>query len=640
MSPKMSGVGERSASRSNERNRTILAPSIVIDLTGDDDDGLERNEKRNEKVKKASWEQMSDLSRSSDNEPPTREEAKSPIKTQIYQDGGTYNLVTDSDSDGEPHIKTSDSSSKNIRSDRGTKTISRWPPSKSSVDALGTAGNPAGQGTARKTGSNSYRKSKSGSVGSVSSNLIQNKKISAPTSSRSTPAASSRHGNLSISGPARNSSYVTGQRSTSKSVAPSKLNVSQSNQSFTNSSTTSSAPQMIPASNRFAPLSTRDSHPIQRSPAISPAHKSETIATPRLRWLSSSEIKESQVSAIKVPQKDPNPWADCEESDSADDNDVLNPQQGKDNPVEFRLERQTSHTKTTDKQDKNLELQDLSRSARKSVVKRSSPDESAKGNSWSSIKDDDAVYVKMDREISAQTSLPGVNESSDHAESEVSNEESLSDDANDPEARRTPYQKKGNHGGARRGPAWEAQKLAKANAAKLETTDNETMTSATVVDDNENEDEEEDIQPPPQRKRRRNQKSSQRSVSGPSSARDTPPPSKSSEKMRHGGWKNRAIPVSMINESSKMSRQNSLTNEIQRCLARLEETMVEDRGLSVRNLLVKRQMRAHLAMDLDALDDESPFASLTSADKDTEGAVKLNVRVCIMKITILLTGLH
>ncbi|QSZ32161.1 hypothetical protein DSL72_001732 [Monilinia vaccinii-corymbosi] len=464
----MSGINGGNASRSNDGNRSSMASSIVIDLTGDGMKDKRSDDKQNKKAKKKPIQQFIDLTMTSDDEPPAPAKVpgpgKSPAKTSgkspanapsqppakspKYQNGGTYNLLSESDSEDEPRMKVSGSASKEIRDNPENNTMIRQSPSNSNSNVLGMASIvPPRRGTARKTGSVSHRNSNSRSVGPVISNLAQN---NSPGSATSTPGVSKSHGTLSRSGSTSNLSHIMGEQSSSKATTSLTSDHTQPHPSTAKSKIIAA----IPVARSLAPKSINDAHPRKESASNIPsAHpESERVATPRLRHPSPMRIKESPVSTKNNPSICHR--AHDNESGSENNNEPpakLNSQKKNDLSQEFRMEGEAGYSKS------------------KEEGRR------AQGES------------QMD--------------------------------------------------------------------------------------------------PIP---------------TGKPSASD---------------------------KSSEMVRQEIILDDIKKNLANVEETMREDRGLNVRLLLEKRQMRAQIAMNIDSLDDESPFAFMKAADADTEGAVKLKLPV-------------
>ncbi|KAI9640426.1 hypothetical protein NHQ30_011171 [Ciborinia camelliae] len=620
------------ASRPTGENRSNMAPSIVIDLTEDSDKDKKRNAKSNKKVKEKIDKGFIDLSMTSDDEPSAPAKAPGPAKSLFkaktlakppekvpnYQNGGTYSLLSESESDDEPPMKVSESASKENRANSRNDNTTRRSPSRKSNGMEMASSVPLVQLTARKTGSISHRKSNSGSVG----------KASAPSSARSTPGPPKGHGMLLKSG-CLNLSHAMAQQSSSKSTASSTSNFTQPNPSTTKVNDT----QMRPVASTLESRSTNDTtnDTSTRKEAASNIHstylESEKVATPRLPRPSSPEIEESPLSAKNAPLMilgGPTQVNNGGLNGQDDNKTCIKPdlQKKKKSLQESCIERQSGYPESTAMEGKNENS-----SIRKEILQNTlnilertvDHYEPAKENNGSSDKDNNSENDNGIDKTLGRNSQPVGNEGSNHAESCITNGEFLSV-ADIPKAPTVPYQKKLGHGGARRGPAWEKQKYQK-----------ERVTEGRSAAD-EASDDDDDIQPIPQRKRKRGQDQNKHLVSGPSSTRSASHPPKRSEEERHGRrCEGRIGPISNENSltpdgSFKMASQELSMNEIKESVAQLEETMMKDCGLSVKSLLEKRRLCSQAALNIDSWDDESPFASMKAPDENTEEAIKLNAR--------------
>ncbi|ESZ89774.1 hypothetical protein SBOR_9846 [Sclerotinia borealis F-4128] len=617
----MSGANGSGASRSTGGGRRNLASSMFIDLTGDNDEDSEDSKKRNEKLKKKSNKSFIDLSISSDDEPsapaktpvlskpqaevklslnsPPNASAKPRTRVPKYQNGGIYSLLSGGESDDELRTKVSGSLSKKVDDNPKTDAMTRRSPSRSKSNSGGVASSvPLRQGTARKTVMVSHRKSSSGSFAPVTSHSTQNKINSAPSSARSTPGALGGHGILPKSGSILNLSHVIGQQPKSKATSlstagPSQLNISTAGK--------------VPASN------------------IPPVHlDSEKVATPRPQCPIASislGIKESPVFARDAPSII---QIDRGRSGSQNDNESraeLDLHKKQSLFLESRLDGEAGCSRSIEKEDTNSNLltrEEVPRITRKVVERRAEDYIPARENARNTDKDDDAGNHDGNGKILSMVLQPDGNDNPDRTENEIIDYEFPSG-TDSSKARKTPYKKKGNHGGARRGPAWEKQRHERNNA-----------TGGRSIDSEASDDEDDDIQPLPRRRRKRGQDTNQNLVSKPPSPRSASP-ILDAGKERCGQSESHMTLISKgkcltLGGPSKIEYQGLSVDEMKRSLANLEETMTEDRGLSIRSILEKRRLRAQTAMKLDNLDEESPFASLKAADENAEGAVKLDIR--------------
>lgn len=671
----MSGVNcGGSASRSTGGTRSNTASSIVIDLTEDSDTDSNRSEnpldKPREKPQERSKERPKErpkenpkehstkafinLDSSSEDEPintpvsvkpqgkaklakptaivPGIPAEKSSGKAPMYENGGTYCLFSEGESDDEPPPKLSESRLKQSGGNSRINTISRRSPSKSTMDDREMASRlaPPIQGTARKSALQ-HRKSSSGPIGPFNSNLTQNKKNSAPTSARSTPGASKSHANLSISGSNSTLCHVMHQQSISKATGSTASDISQLNPASVKDDRSrmphlAKTPVSLPTNGSFMRK--------ESAPHSSFAqHEFERVATPRLQRPSSPKIKESPLSTKRDPsiisrshaQVNDNRLEDEKgpkiraELDSRKERNLLRESQIE-REVGYSMEDKNSNSSTS-KKIPRITREVLERRAEGGKSQTESDQNS--NNEQRTENENEAGNREGNRELPRRILQPDGNGSSDNSKKEAINDKSLS---GSDKVRKAPYKKKGNHGGARRGPAWEEQMNQKHSTMRGKNADDR------VVDEDDD-----DIRQETQRKRKRGQASNELSM--PLTTCSALAFHQKSEEESRGRWEGRIDPVSKgksstLSESSSMVRQKLLIDKVKAAVTVLEETMMEDRGLSVRTLLEKRQLRHQSALNQDSLDDdESPFTSLQAPKKLTEEVTKLNVRVSVVIIT-------
>ncbi|KAF7877206.1 hypothetical protein EAF04_000891 [Stromatinia cepivora] len=631
--------GNASSFAGESRNR--VASSGVIDLTEDDDREQKGSEKRRESPKEKGDREIIDLSLSSDDEPfapatsqgktksakspanaPVKTAEKPPSKVSNYQNGGTYSLLSEGESDDEPRIKVSRSLSKQNGGTRNNDDMTRRSFSKSKSNGAETESifpSLRQNYTARKT---AHRKSNSGSVGPVSSNLTQERKTSAPISARSTPGALKSYGTSSRP-LTSNTSHVVNQQPGAKATATSTADVSPP----------VPATRMTPFSNPITSPSTKDPFPKKESRNIPSAHlTSERDATSKQqRPGSPPEIKKSPFLAKRFPSIVLGSHTRINDGGlgSKNDNETrtdLDSHKEKDVLQGLRMEREARHNKSTAKEYKhsNRLIPKEASQARREV--RGTDDViSARANDRTfDMDDDDAEHENPNKKALERSLQADGNDSLYRADNGIMDDESPSG-ADNPEVRGVVYQKKGNHGGPRRGPAWEKlKKQMQSSMVGTETADDE------AVDDDDDDDDDDEIRPALQRKRKRGQDPNKYLVSRPLSTRSGSSSHKSPEEERSRRLE--APAQSKENSltpdaSTQMVRQEMSMEEIKVSFGISEEAMMEDWSLSLESLLEKRHLRARLALNNDTLDDnESPFASLETPDAHVKGAIKLNIQ--------------
>ncbi|KAJ8059051.1 hypothetical protein OCU04_012029 [Sclerotinia nivalis] len=640
--------GGSNASRFAGESRNRAALSRVIDLTEDDDRDKKGGEKRKESPKtifEKRDKEIIDLSLSSDDEPfppatsegktksaklpanaPVKTSEKPPAKVPNYQNGGTYSLLSEGESDDEPRIQVSTYLSKqnggtSSNDDMTRRSSSR--PKSNGAETESIVPSLRQNYTARKT---AHRKSNSGSVGPVSSNLTQERKTSAPSSARSTAGELKIYVTSSRAVPTSNTSHVVDQQSSSKATATSTADVSP----LVPATARENGTRMTPFVNPVLSLYTNDPSPRKGSRNISSSHLvSERVATPRQqRPGSPAEITESPFSAKRLfppivlsshtrvndgslgSQNDNETWTDL---DSGKEKDIL---QGS------RIEREARYNKSTAKEDKhsNRLISKEASQARREVVGRGTDDvKSARATNRNIDRDDDAEHKNHNKGLPERSLQADGTDSLYHAENGIMSDESPSG-ADNPEVRRFVYQKKGNHGGPRRGPAWE----------KLKKQMQRSTGGRGIADDEAVDDDDDDIRPALQRKRKRGQDPSKYLVSRPLSTRSASTSHKSPEE--ETSRRLEAPALSKENSSTpdaftQMVRQETSMDEIKVSFGISEEAMMEDWSLSLESLLEKRHLRARIALNNDTLDNkESPFASLEAPDGHIKGAIKLNIQ--------------
>ncbi|THV49221.1 hypothetical protein BGAL_0206g00140 [Botrytis galanthina] len=603
----MSGGNGGSASRSFGGFRGHPAPSILIDLTDESDRDKKRNgsrsEKRQEKSKgiptenpreipkEKSNKSFIDLCSSSDDEPsvPLTSLAKAKstklsasnlatsteklqVKTQKYKTGGTYNLWSDGESDDEFHKNLSESISKQNSGERSNDFINRRSHSGLKSNGVGDAGNVSSprqdtSRTARKTVV-SHRKSNSGSVGPVGHDFSQNNNTSMPSSTVSTPAVSKSLRVATKSSVASNLSHVMGQQSSPEAVAQPSSDLSKMDSNIAREISI----ERLPFSNAVALLPSDASY-LRNDPATSsvptrlvPKRVSATIR----QYSRSPEIKESPLSTRRSTSR-------MSDKQNQNDND------------EFVIQNDLAAQKELESRKATGQLW-------------GSRTRGAAGSSESTAKRDKSPSLFTTNELSEPNlKVKG---------------RDMENGADIHKIRKGPYQKKGNHGGARRGPAWEKQKIERESA---QNTDEE------AVDDDIH-DGDDDVRSILQKRMTRGQTSSR-----PASTRSNSPSLRVQEGERRGRLTS-SIPRSrgkspVLDASSDMVSRELSAKEIKASLVKLGEIGMEDWGFSLERHLEKLQLRPLAASNMPSHDDdENPFASFTAQDETFDEAINLITR--------------
>lgn len=611
----MSGGNGGSASRSFGGFRGHPAPSILIDLTDESDRDKKRNgsrsEKRQEKFKgiptenpreipkEKSNKSFIDLCSSSDDEPsvPLTSLAKAkstklsasnlatsteklPVKTQKYKTGGTYNLWSDGESDDDFHKNLSESISKQNSGERSNDFINRRSHSGLKSNGVGDADNVSSprqdtSRTARKTVV-SHRKSNSGSVGPVGHDLSQNNNTSMPSSTVSTPAVSKSLRVATKSSVASNLSHVIGQQSSPEAIAQPASDLSKMDSNIAREISI----ERLPFSNAVAPLPS-DASCLRNDPATSsvpPRLVPKRVSATIRQYSRSPEIKESPLSTRRSTSR---------MSDKQDQNDN----------DEFVIQNDLAAQKELESRKATGQLW-------------GSRTRGAAGSSESTAKRDKSPSLFTTNELSEPNlKVKG---------------RDMENGADIHKIRKGPYQKKGNHGGARRGPAWEKQKIERESA---QNTDEE------AVDDDIH-DGDDDVRSILQKRMTRGQTSSR-----PACTRSNSPSLRVQEGERRGRLAS-SIPRSrgkspVLDASSDMVSRELSAKEIKASLVKLGEIGMEDWGFSLERHLEKLQLRPLAASNMpshDHDDDENPFASFTAQDETFDEAINLITRVCYNEI--------
>ncbi|KAF5867879.1 putative set domain-containing protein [Botrytis fragariae] len=607
----MSGVNGGSASRSIGGVRGYPAPSVLIDLTDDSDQDKKRNGNRSEKrheesketprensretPKEKSSKSFIDLCSSSDDEPsaPVTSQAKAkstkfaasssaksteklPVKTQKYKTGGTYSLSSGGESDDEFHKNLPESISKQNSGERRNDFINRRSHSSSKSTEARIAGNISSprqdtSRTARKTVV-SNRKFNSGPVGPVGPDLNQNNNTSTPSSTGSTTAASKGLTIATKPSVISNLSHVMGQPSSPKATAQPASDLSKMDSKIAKESST----ERLPFSNAVAPLPS-DISSLRNDPATSsvptrlvPKRVSATIR----QYSRSPEVKESPLSTRRSISR-------ISDKQDQNDNDEFVSQNDLAAQKELESRKATGHLWGS-----------RTRGATGSSESAAKRDKSPSSFITNELSEPNRKFVGRDMENGADIH----------------------------KIRKGPYQKKGNHGGARRGPAWEKQKMERESA---QNTDEE------AVDDNID-DGDDDVRSIFQKRRTRGQTSSN-VVSRPASTRSNSPSLRVHEGERRGRLAS-SIPRSrvkspILDASSDMVSRESSAKEIKASLVRLGEIGMEDWGFSLERHLEKSQLRPLAASNISLHDDdENPFASFTALDETFGEAINLITR--------------
>ncbi|KAM0139330.1 hypothetical protein ACHAP3_003097 [Botrytis cinerea] len=607
----MSGVNGGSASRSIGGIRDRPAPSVLIDLTEDSDKDKKRSgnrgEKRQEETKETlredsreipkekSNKSFIDLCSSSDDEPSVplttqakanltklsasssiASTAKSAVKTPKYKTGGTYSLSSDSESDDEFHKDLSESISKQSSGERSNSFINRRSHSILKSDGAGIVGNVSSprqdtSRTARKTVV-SHRKSNSGSVGLASSDSNQNHNTFTLSSTGSTPSASKGLRAATKPTVTSNLSHVMGPQSGSKTLAQPTSNLSEPDSIVAKESNT----QKLPFTNSLTSLLS-DSSSVSKDPTTSsiPARVVPKRVAATIRQQSRSpEIKESPISTRRSTSRMSGRYNQNDNDEIVNQNDLavqkeLGTHKETDHLWRSRMRRATGSSESTAKQENNPSL---------SITNQLS---------------------RTNREAMGRN---------------------MEDGADSHKLRKGPYQKKGNHGGARRGPAWEKQKMERESAKN---TDEETV-------DDDIDDGDDNVRSISQKGRTRGHKSSNLASRPPSTRSNSP-----SLRVQEVGRLERlasSIPRSrgkspVIDVSSDMVSQELSAKEIRASLVRLGEIGMEDWGFSIGRHLEKLQLRSLAASNTSSHDDdENPFASFKVQDETFDEAISLITR--------------
>ncbi|KAF7896709.1 uncharacterized protein EAF01_009112 [Botrytis porri] len=607
----MSGVNEGSASRSVGGIRGYPAPSVLIDLTDDSDKDKKRSRNRGEKhrekskriprdnsreiPKEKSNKSFIDLCSSSDEEPsaPSNSQAKTksaklsasssatsaeklPVKTQKYKTGGTYSLSSDGESDDEFHKNLSESISKQSSGERSNDFINRRSHSSLKSNGAGIASNVSSlrqetNCTARKSVV-SHRKSDSGLVGALGSDFSQNNNTSTLSPIESTPAASKSLRAATKPTVTSNFSHGMGQQSSLKATAqptsdPSKLDSKIANESSTG---------RLPLSNAVAPLPS-DSLSLRNDPATSSVPTRlvpRRVAATIRQYSRSPEIEESPLSTRRSTSR-------MSDKQNQNDNDEFVSQNNLAVQRELQLREDLGFLW-------NLQTRGEAGSSESTAKQDKSP---------SSFTTNE--LSEPNRKVMGRGTGNGVDIQ---------------------KLRKGPYQKKGNHGGARRGPAWEKQRIERESA---QNTDEE------VIGDNID-DGDDDVRSILQKRMKRGQTTSN-VTPRPSSTRSNPP----SLRVQQGERRERlasSIPRSrgkspVLDASSDMVLQELSAKEIKASLVRLGEIGMEDWGFSLERHLEKLQLRPLAASNIFSHDDdENPFAFFTAQDETFAEAINLITR--------------
>ncbi|KAF7959450.1 hypothetical protein EAE96_001067 [Botrytis aclada] len=606
----MSGANGGSASRSIGGIRGHPAPSILIDLTDDSDKDKKRNgnrsEKRQEKSKEAPRENprgipkeksnksFIDLCSSSDDEPsaPLISQAKAKstklpagssaisterlaVKTKKYKTGGTYSLSSEGESDDEFHKNQSESISKQNSGERSNSFIYRRSHSSLKSNGAEIPGNVSSprqdsSRTARKTVV-SHRKSNSGSVGPFGSDMNQNNNTSTSSSTGSAPAASKGLRTATKSTFTSNLSHVMGQQSSPKATAQPISDLSKLNSRISKESST----ERLPISISVAPFPSNSSS-LKNDPATSsvPSRLVPKRVEAAIRQYSRSpEIKESPLSTRRATSRhsDKQNQHGNDEFVSQNDHAAQNELESRKDTGQLwgsRMRGATGSSDSTAKQDKG--------------PSPSIPNELSEPN-----------RKVMGRDVENSAELHKL--------------------------RKGPYQKKGNHGGARRGPAWEKQKIERESAQNAD--------EEAVDDDFDYGDD--DFRSILQKKMTRGQTLSN-VTSRPASTRSNSPSLRVQEGERRGRLA--SIPrsrgkSSVLDASSDMVSRESSAKEMKASLVRLGEIGMEDWGFSLERHLEKLQLRPLAAPNISLHDDdENPFASFKAQDETFDEAINLITR--------------
>ncbi|KAF7925474.1 uncharacterized protein EAE97_010555 [Botrytis byssoidea] len=607
----MLGVNGGSASRSIGGIRGHPAPSLLIDLTDDSDKDKKRNGNRSEKCQEKSKEiptknpreiskeksnkSFIDLCSSSDDEPsapltskakakPTKSSASSsatstekmPVKTQKYKNGGAYSLCSDGESDDEFHKNLSESISKQNGGERSNDFINRRSHSVLKSNGAGDAGNVSSprqdtSRTARKTVV-SHRKSNSGSVGPVGHDLDQNNNTSTPSSTVSTAATSKGLRIATKSSVASNLSHVMGQQSSPEANAQPVSDLSKMDSKVAKEIST----ERLPLSNAVAPLPSDTSY-LRNDPATSSVPTilvpERVLATIR-QYSRSPEIKESPLSTRRSISR-------MSDNQNQNDND------------EFVIQNDLAAQK---------ELE-----SRKAAGHLWGPrTRGAAGSSESTAKRDKSPSSFTTNELSEPNlKFKG---------------RDMENGADIHKIRKGPYQKKGNHGGARRGPAWEKQKIERESA---QNTDEEAVNDD--IDDGDD-----DFRSILQKRMTRGQTSSN-ITSRAVSTRSNSPSLRVQEGERRGKLVS-SIPRSrgkspVLDASPEILSRELSAKEIKARLVKLGEIGMEDWGFSLERHLEKLQLRPLAASNMPSHDDdENPFSSFTAQDETFDEAINLITR--------------
>ncbi|CAD6446077.1 09ea3aa8-8c58-486d-a680-a9fe3095b2d6-CDS [Sclerotinia trifoliorum] len=605
--------GGTDALYSTGESRNGAALSRVIDLTEDDESdesdekGREKREESSKKIFEKSDKEIIDLSLSSDDEPfppaisegkrksaalpenaPMKTSEKPPSKVPNYQNGGTYSLLSEGESDDEPRIQVPTFVSKqnggiSSNDDMARRSSSR--PGPNGAEAESTFPPHRQNYTARKT---AHRKSNSGSVGLVSSNLKQENKASASSSARSTPGELKIRVTSSRPVPPSNTSDAVDEQSSSKAMATSTASASLAVSAIARESGTRISPFVNPVSSLYAndPFSGKDG-------------------------LGSHNDNES-----------------LKDLDSRKEKDFLR---------SSLMEGEASYNKSTVKEDKHSSrlISKEASQGRHEVVGRGTDDVTSAGATNRGIdRDDDTGHKNHNKGTPEWRLQADRNDSLYHAENGMIDK--YPSGVDNPEVRKVVYRKKGNHGGARRGPAWE-----KLKEQMQSSTRGRGAAGDEAADDDDDKDDDydddDDTRPTPQKRRKTGQDLSKYLVSKPLSTRSASTSYNSPEEER--SRKLIAPALSKENSSTsdaftQMVRQENSMDEIKETFGISEEAMMEDWSLSLEALLEKRHLRALIALDNDTLDDdESPFASLRAPDRHDKGAIKLNIQTTMKQKT-------
>lgn len=596
--------GGTNVSRPVDESRSGAALSKVIDLTEDDESDEKVRVKRQESPKRIFEKcdkKIIDLSLSSDDEPfplaisegkmksailqenaPVKTSEKPPSKVPNSRNGGTYSLLSEGESDHEPHIQVPTFLSKQncgISSNDGMTKISSSRPKPNGAEAESIVSSPRQNYTARKT---AHRKSNSGSVGLVSSNLTREREASTSSSARPTPGELKTYVTSSRPVSTSNTSIIVGEQSSLKARATSTVDASLPVAATARENGTRMSPFVNP---------------------VSPIYVNDLFS--RKGGLGSHNDNES-----------------LKDLDSRKEKDLLQ---------SSRMEGEAMYNKSIAKEDNHSSrlISKEASQARREVAGRGTDDvTSARARNRDIDRDDDAEHKNHNKGITERRLQADRNDSLYHAENGITSDKSPSG-ADNPEVRRVVYQKMGNHGGPRRGAAWE--KLKKQMQGRTRGRD---VSGDEAVDDDDDDDDgdedEDDTRPRLQKKRKRGPDPSKYLVSRPLSTRSASTSYKSPEEetSRRLGAPGLSKGNSSTSDAlTQMMRQEKSMDVIKESIGTSEEAMMEDWSLSLEALLEKRHLRTMIALDNDTLDDdESPFISLEAPDRHVQGAIKLNIQ--------------